>query len=340
MYKKSILEDVKNIHDQREICIILKNHHEKPNRGIKREFCHKFKQINKQVLVHLDQISKLSYLLPTKIPVTLTSPSFPIYNDSVSDCFAQISALDNLRILVNFERINGPDVDSIIYANPSISHLVELSFLDHSSDDLNTTSSPSATIYIEDLDDLLKLIEEIMLDICMYYTMFDDKKIYDTLFRKEISIKKAEFLKKQGIENSKWNLDTNKGYVSFATIFNASKTFDYQAYIKFWEDFGKTLNINGQPKKYPSIISQLRRHKDYGELPVKKIILQYETLPKGQYFLARIKRIPRRHKAQRTLVSIFGGSVLKRGKFKIFPADKLPNLNGFENYVSLFKLIK
>lgn len=88
------------------------------------------------------------------------------------------------------------------------------------------------------------------------------------------------------------------------------------------------------------LINQLKMYKDYGELPINSISNKYDTLKNGEYILARIVKIPKKHKSQKALTAIIGGSSLKRGSWKIFPKNNVPNFESLKNNVSLFKLVK
>lgn len=338
--KKSMIEDVKISSVKREIFIYLKDHFQNPNKKIKRDFCHKFSDINKNIRKHLDNISKLSYLLPVKISVTLTSPSFPRIDESIDESLNIIDGLGDLRIIVNFEEIENNKIEKIVETNTSITHLIELSFYNHSQNDFNSTPFPTTTIYINDLDELLRYIEDIMLDICMYYTIFNDNVIFDNNFRRALSRKKVDYVKDKKISSGNWNVEIQKDYISFASLCKEKNILDYHKYINIWTELGSELSLKNDLKIFPDIIDQLKNHRDFGELSTKYIVNEFSKLNKGEYVLVRIISIPRRHKSQRSLLALFGGSILKRGRCKLFPKDKMPNINGLEQCLSLFKLVK
>ncbi len=337
-FKKSLIKDVKSNSVRREVTFILND--ENSNRKIKREICNQFSLINRNLNKRLDVIAKLTDLIPIKLTIAFTSPNWPIYEDDIKDVFDILYDPRNLRVLINFEDFNSKDLNNIIKSQNEISHLVEVSFIQHSNKDLNSFESPSSTIYVNSSPKVMKVIEDIMLDISMYYSVFSEVTVNDVQFRNKFSYEKVNQIEKTNLISNDWDVKRNKGYVALAGYFWSNNQFDYINYVELWKKIGKDLGIKVKQTGFPSIRKQLRLHKDYGELPLKSIEKKFNDLDKGEYILARLIKIPRKHKAQTTLLTIFGGSVLKRGKWKIITKEQATVFDNFINNISLFKIIK
>ncbi len=337
-FKKSLIEDIKNSAVRREVTFILND--KNSSKKLRREICNLFPLIGRNLNNRLDLIAKITDIIPTKLNVAFTSPTWPIYENDINDVFNQLHNPKNLRVLINFEDFNSEHLDRLMKTESELSHLVEISFIEHSEKDLNSFKSSSSTIYANSPSKVIKVIEDVMLDISMYYSIFDEDAVKNLDFRKNFSYEKVSQIEKTNLNSNDWDIKRNKGYVALAGYFWDSNNFDYINYIELWKKIGKDLGINNNKIKFPDIKKQLKLHKDFGELPLAAIEKTFNKLENGEYLLARLIKIPKKHKAQLSLLSIFGGSIIKRGKWKII---KKENAIVFDNYisnVSLFKIIK
>ena len=210
--------------------------------------------------------------------------------------------------------------------------------MEHSGKDLNDYKSPSSTVYVSKPSKVIKIIEDVMLDISMYYTIFSEQIINQVEFRNSFSYRKVNQIKKLNLNSIDWDIDKNKGYIALAGYFWSGEEFDYIKYVELWEEIGSNLRVKTNKLCFPTVEEQFKLHKDYGELSMKSIIKKYNELSPGEYLFARLHKIPKRKIAESTLLSIFGGKVLKRGKWKFIDKREAVIFDNFINNVSLFKI--
>lgn len=337
-FKKSLIKDVKSSLVRREVTFILTD--ENANRKVRREICNQFDLVNRNLNKRLDLIAKITDLVPTKLNVARTRPNWPIYDDDINDVFERLYNPKNLRVLINFEDFDSQHLNNIIENEEEISHLVEVSFIEHSQKDLNNYQSASSTIYTNSAAKVMKVIGDIMLDISMYYSIFPEEVVNNLEFRNNFSYEKVNQIEKTNLMSNDWDVKRNKGYVALAGYFWDKNHFDYISYIELWKKIGEDLGLDVKKISYPSLRKQLKLHKNYGELPLQSIEKKFIVLEDGEYILARLIKIPKRHKTQATLLTIFGGTEIKRGKWKIIKKEQAKLFDKLTNNVSLFKIIK
>ena len=337
----SSLNSIKKSGVVREVTFAFKpNNAAQDLRRFKRDFCNLFSKVNKNIQDKLEHISMNTTLIPTKIEVKFTDPAVPDFQENISEIFDSIYNCSKLRVLINFEHIDSHGLNELLDKDSNISHLIELSFVDHFANDLNQYNSPSSTIYVNSSEKAVNIVEDIMLDIAMYYTVFTDNMIENIEFRKKFSHHKINEIKKRKLNSKIWNLDKDFGYISIASYFRNKREFNFEEYINTWESIGNELNIYEQNAKSVDIMSQLKNHTEIGELPIKSIVRAYDNLLLGEHILVRLIKIPVKKKSQRSLITLFGGKVLKRGRWKFIPKADLSYFERFDVNVSIFKIMK
>ena len=239
---------------------------------------------------------------------------FTCYMDSISD-------ISNLRILVNFEDFDNNELNKQ-FLDSKITHLIEISLINHVVGDLNSLDGASTTIYVDSIQKVISIIEDVMLDISMYYSFLDSADYFDVSFRKKFSFSKVMSVKQQQLISNQWSSELNKGYVAIAGFFRTHNGFNFLGYVEFWKKIVEEIDIKSSLPQTVDIESQLKRHKDYGELPKKRILKLLEGLPDGEYYLARIFKCPKRKKKMKILMAIFGGKKLKRGKVIVVKKER------------------
>ncbi len=338
---QSIIETVKKAEITREVTFVLKDSKDKPgNKQLKKELCNQFESVNRNVTKKLDEIAKRTKLVPKRVCIKTTSPTWPLFDNDIEDVLDAISDISNLRVVVNFEDFNTNSLNQR-FLDSSITHLIEVSLISHPNGDLNSLEGASTTVYVDAVHKVIRIIEDVMLDISMFYTFLETNDFADVLFRKHFSFSKVSLIERQKLNSNEWNPEINKGYVAIAGYFWSENGFDYIAYVDLWKkvtnDF---INGDNKTKVLIDIETQLRRHKDYGELPVKRILKLMKPLSEGEYYLARIIKLPKRKKQKATLLNIFGGKVVRRGKIVIVTRENIHRFNKFLMNVNIFKLIK
>lgn len=341
MNKHPLISTLKKEEVKRDVTFVLKSQSDSmSSKSYKREICNQFHTINNNLNKRLEVIANISKFYPVRLNVNLTSPAWPLFNDDISEVFNQLVDPTNLRILVNFEDVNLESLNNSILGSQKISHLVEVSFQDDRNHDLNDFESPSSSVYVSSVKKAVRIIGDIMFDIAMYYTVLDNSRISDIESRRNFSYAKVNLIKKENLKSEDWNVKRNKGYIALAGYFWDGRDFKYKEYLELWESIAKDFKSPSGIMETPDINSQLKRHIEYGELPINKILKKYSILDKGEYFLVRVIKIPKRIKTQASLLVLLGGSKLKRGKIRIFEMNKLVLFKNYNNYVSIFKITK
>ncbi|GHT36879.1 hypothetical protein AGMMS49574_29200 [Bacteroidia bacterium] len=329
------IDNVKKDPINRELTVILKGKSPK----ILNDFCDRFNKVNRNISSRLDQMMKLTRIVPRRVTLTQSSPFKPFINENSEFDIDAIGDPSNLRIILNFESIDGKYInDSIIGKN--ISHLVEISLIDHSNNDLNSYESSSATIYVSstEVDKICKIIEDIMIDISMFNTFFNDNNSISLEKKRDFSYVKVAYAVKQKLSSTEWDVNRNKGYISLAGYFWDKGKFNIGGYCNCWDEIKKEMDVINDilPVK-----AQLKKHTSYHQLPVNKIEKEYNLLEPGEYVLARITKVPNKEKSYELLRTLFGGSKVRVGKVRLFPKNmKILYSNNLKQYITLYPLYK
>ena len=327
---------------ERELVFSLKAHSpNNPSRKTTSEACSRFDKLNRNITSRLDKIANVANFTPLRITVSKSSPSYPSINNP-QEVLSNISNVDGLRILINFEQYD-PEVMAKKILAQNISHLVEISFLPEDTKcEINKEGSSCATVYVSSsLDKAFKIIEDVMLDISMYNTLIAPHNDFSIEAKRAFSQVKIDFVRKMKLESEDWNTNKNKGYVAIAGYFWNNENFNYKEYVNCWLKIKEELlGKEYMQSLIPSLESQLRRYTDWGELPYKSIEKKFQHLPTGEYVLARIFKIPKRKITKQSLLSIFGGKVIKRGKIKIVEKQNVSIFVKHKEYVKLFPVYK
>lgn len=320
------------------------------NKRIRTELTSRIDKLNQTIKARLNEIAQVCDLTPFPTVVAKTSPLYPTINEIV-EVFSTVSTPKDLRILINFIKYEDPDAILNTINSNKITHLIEFSLVnDAAMHDLNVSGTSCATIHIENAnpfswdwaDKLMKIIEDIMLDISMFHTLIDEYKPNRNIWGKNLSSLKIEYVKERGLKSEYWNIEKNVGYITLASYFRRNKGFDCEGYVDACNSVVKKFHGLQYNKEHTQLINQLRRHKNWGQLSIKKINKIYQTLPSGCYILVRLIKIPLKKRLQASLLCLFGGTVLKVGKIKIVPQANINVFYKYERYgfVNLFKIYK
>lgn len=338
-----IIDNFKKADIVRELTFALKTQNkDTTNRRITSEVCNKFDNLNRNISKRLNKIIEFAPFAPLRITVLKSTPSYPYLGEGTPDVLSNISDVESLRILINFEPYNTEIMTSKILAQ-NISHLVEISFLpEDSSCEINQEGSSCATVYVSSsIDKAFKIIEDVMLDISMFNTLIDPKGESSIETRRAFSKIKIDFVNRFNLHSDCWNTQTHKGYVAIAGYFWNKDYFDYKGYINCWLRIKQELFNEKEitPIVY-SLDEQLKRNADAGELPMRSIRRLYNKLPEGEYILVRLYKIPKLKVVQESLRCLLGGKIIKRGKVKIYLKKDIHIFDKYRDYVKIFPLYK
>jgi hypothetical protein len=329
----SLLKNVKKGEIVRCITFLLRN--TSPH-DAKREICNNLQKINSDMKKKLELIMNMTATNVKTIRVEQSIPVQPIISDvnaiEIGPVMDTIHNVDKLRIIINFENIDPQNLNDAINKYPNISHIVEIKHTSENTtgNDMNGFES-SATLYLPTIPQILSVIEDVMLDISLYYTLIGDKSI------EKFDAKKINHIKEYGLNSENWNAQQQKEYISLAGYFKGESInkFDALGYVDCWISLAKkVLNTDELPIK--PIAEQLKRHIKYRQLSDTTISSDYNKLDKGKYYLIRLDRIPKNGKTQSQLLSLFGGTKLTVGKTKFYPIDKVSVFKDLEHCVSFF----
>lgn len=341
-----IIDNFKKADIIREITFALKAQNKNTeNRRKTSELCNKINELNKNINKRLNKILEIAPFPIRRISVIKSTPSYPYLSEGTVDVISGITDVENLRILINFEHYNTELMTSKILSQ-NISHLVEVSFLPKKCCcEINQEGSSCATVYASytssSIEKAFKIIEDVMLDICMFNTLIDPNKESSIENRRAFSKIKIDYVNKLKLHSNYWDTQINKGYVAIAGYYWNDGVFDYEGYINCWLNIKKDFFKENEmvPIMY-SIDEQLKRNSDIGELPIRKIKKIFEELEPGQYMLVRLYKVPKSKAIKTSLCCLFGGKKIKRGKIKIIYRKDCYLFDKYNNYVKLFPLFK
>jgi len=342
-----LFDSIKKQELNRMITFILTSNGSKESKETKAKISFKIQDININVLKKLENIAKLYNATPSRINLALSKPPFPIFNGNIEDIFDIVTDSEFLRIIVKFEDYNTQDLNKII-DDKKISHIVEINVLEEKSnqitkDNHNDENITCATIYPKSIDGIYKVIEDVILDIAMYHTVISPNLLQTDLeIKRSISFLKLSYAKKLKLKSENWN---SKGYISLAGYFRTKKNnyFDFGAYVKCWDEIymeAKSLYPADFVIKKNSINDQLKRHRLYKQLPIKKIISIYNHLEEGRYLLICTTVRPQQKHKRREILVYFKGINWRKTKINIVDFSKFEEIVKYSEWVSIFKIIK
>lgn len=243
---------------------------------------------------------------------------------------------ENLRVYVyktqkcNTEALNIHDV----------SHALQVSLGNKErSNWVSADSDFSAKVFIDDEKKLMMLIEDVVLDIQMFYFFNCEKNYNDYMKRREFSKKKVKFLLNQGAGSYLGDVKDTE-YISFASFCREGNdnNINYTKYKSIWEDFIDIINNEDMNKKENLSVKQiLSSHPKYRQLSISKIERCLATLPCGEYILIRTEKKPKTGKKCREIKSWFGMKKWKTGKIKVVSSKYYYTYQKLIPYISIFE---
>ncbi|MTI66598.1 MAG: hypothetical protein FH753_08365 [Firmicutes bacterium] len=305
------------------------------------------KKIHEKSLTGVSEFKKLDQEVVYKLPdVKITWYNQKIgqlTSNVIPKSIANRNQFDNLRVVISNNHDNNIKSETFDFKN--ISHLILIN-LSKSEEfiDINDLKY-SLSVNLNDNERISCLIEDIMFDISMFYSLPKLNEFYDNVERrKDFSNLKKEFILKQKVDCTYGKLNDYISYFPIASICrNNDLTLDFKKYLKLWYEFiGELLDcdvkqdiiiplIRNEKKLFEdqikdfdrrglSIEEQLEYYKYKTNLPhkFKKKILK---LPKGDYIITRTKGANKiNKKAKRRIMTIY-----RKRKFKsqIFDIKKI-----------------
>lgn len=208
----------------------------------------------------------------------------------------------------------------------------------------------SAKVFPDDKEMLIKLVEDIVLDMQMFYFYGYDKNFCDIPSRRIFSKEKVSFLLQQNMCSYLGNVEDAE-YVSFASFCrNTDGKVDFEKYKEIWNTFNSELLQNSKIVDNTVRVAHSRliinratvglfttHHPKGKQLSIKKIQSKLEKLPYGQYALIRTEKKPKKYTQRVNIESRFGMKKWKTGRLKIVPIKYRFTYQKMVPYVSIFE---
>lgn len=290
-----------------------------------------FKSIKKKLDERID-------ILNTTCKTTVPYLNIEIKSSDTKNVdITELDSKDNYRMIT----VMSPNVSYVLNAEKfnksNISHLIQINVNDASS----TLNENINACYTVDEKDLIDIMVDILLDIAMYHSWFyNDSKDTDINFRRQISIKKVDFIKSLKPECTfKHSFSPEKDtYCCFAlACYDEDNKFNYEKYEKLWSLFVRDfITDNSYSNNFKDNISAFKMSK---QLSIKKLERQYEELSSGKYLLLVTHRKPRYRKLKAQIFAEMGfskDSDWKTGRTKFLKFSEYSRIARWYPYVSLY----
>lgn len=204
----------------------------------------------------------------------------------------------------------------------------------------------SAKVFPENEEKVVLLIEDIVLDIQMFYYWGYDRNILEVQSKREFSKEKVLFLSKKNLKGYLGSI-TGSEYVSFASFARDDNgNLDFDLYINLWREFVDYMKNNITKVKFVNehiysnedIQRIINEHPKGRQLSLKKIKRMLHDKPKGMYILTRTETKPKNFKERCIIENKFGMmGKWKTGKLKIVDYKHRFTYQKMQPYVSLYE---
>lgn len=204
----------------------------------------------------------------------------------------------------------------------------------------------SAKVFPGNEKKLIFLIEDIVLDIQMFYYFGYDKSVVELHLKREFSKQKVDFLIGKKMKSYLGSI-IDSDYVSFASFCRMDNgKLDFDLYVDLWKEFNifiknnKAIMTLASKHIYSSkdIKNILKEHPKGGQLSLNKIQRLLCSKPEGKYILIRTEKKPKYFRQRRIIENRFGmAEKWKTGKLKIVDYKYRYTFQKMEPYVSLYE---
>lgn len=223
-----------------------------------------------------------------------------------------------------------------------VTHAIQISVKDNTTitECVNGDDNFSAKVYISE-EEIIKIVEDILMDIQMFYTESYDIEFISIADRRNFSKYKAEFVKEKNLKGY-WNNAGNTEYVSLASFCRNTNGIEYEYYVSLWREYGKWLDDHNIIKgrliiKETDISEIIKRHPNGDQISAKRIEKLLFCIPAGYYCLIRSEKKPKNKKAYKEITTRFGMKKWKTGRIKIVPIEERYSWTRLQPYISIFE---
>lgn len=252
-------------------------------------------KLNDSLRNEINNISRIGSMV-RKIQIESTSP--PIMRGS-----SQINSIDNviqiitpkhdIRVIINlYDSLKIED--GKLLKTYKISHLFEVNIYNDPTKEISTPKSIISRVVAESPADVFLEIENICLDIAMYYSYIDDIVFMENQSNADLttnfSLIKAAWLKENYSDLYKSHELENMPFITLSKCFRANRKLNYEWYVNAWKSIRhlllrKDINVS-------SLDQQLKNHKYFKILPLKKLNSIFSSIAPGEYLVIRTKKKP------------------------------------------------
>lgn len=222
-----------------------------------------------------------------------------------------------------------------------ISHMLEF-LISPAYEQITFSSTCCDAKFVIDKNYISSAMTDIFLDLVMFnsYSFLKSMSVSEKI---NFSKRKFKYFKDNNL-SCFYDYDDSDILLYYSLAFSARKNrkeIDMDKYIFLWNDFINKYYSADLNNEEP-ISLQLKKYIDYKQLPCDKILIKFDSLPKGAYILIKVNKIPRSIKIIHELEAIFPGNTLSCEKWKIMPLSKYKSIEKYAKnlYISVFKIIK
>lgn len=248
MANKNPLVDSQKTKETRQVNIFLPLPSNGKTNGFRNNLSSGITNLNDSILKKFEILSRYSSKRIHRISVS-NGPYIRKQGDYHSEILSMLKA-QKIRIIILLTSLDKNSfqvaVREDVLNNNNISHLVEIEPNSENSEwGMSDFYLSSVKVKIKDGDYkvVLDLIEDIVLDISMFYAYCKENELINSIiFKRLLSKKKVEFAIKKNLSNPYGKLAKESLYYSFASTCRNKSGFKYLEYHQLWSEFIEFLN--------------------------------------------------------------------------------------------------
>lgn len=267
-----------------------------------------------QIIYNIKKLTKVSDLPSVSIEIQKTNNE----NIDISDSICRVIFYNDNTYTVHLEE------------SPTVSHFVESTY----SETIINEWQPSdnfAKKCFHSVDDAIKIIIDVMLDIIVFHWKFHEEN--HSLSKRDFSLEKVKFydiaLHKAGVK-----------YVSFAEKFFVENIEGLELYLNYWNKFIDYINskkiIGNSTVDNCSAYEILSKYKGAGQVSTRKFQKLIDNRNNGQYILVRTIRKPKSVKLRKKILCLFGKRKWRNGLIKVVEEKHKITYLKYNKYVDCF----
>lgn len=231
--------------------------------------------------------------------------------------------------------------DDAFLKKTNISHLITLKINEKKQDWVSGYDLGVCVVSLP-LSNIKYLIHDIFLDIAMFhsYPYLSMQYTATPEARKSFINLKATFCNSLKFNSYYAHKGAIDNYVPFGALCRSSEGFDFNKYVKLWNDFISTLVVEEPPRKkyeHTAVESISKYHRFGGQLSLSKLSNVIGDLSKGTYLLITTNVRPKMKSDRKKIASKIGRSIWRQKCWIIRPFNKFSEYSTCSPFLSFFK---